>query len=86
MCGPSPVFNVDLDGRDDVTATVVVSLILLGVAESLVFIPFVPLMVHNLTSRGWDEDTAEDTVLTVWTVSWSLGESTGKQGRDRKEG
>jgi len=76
--GPAPFIHANVDGgKGGITAMVVVSMVMLGISESMIFIPFVPLMMHKLKSRGWDRDMAEEAVTAVWTLSWSLGESTG---------
>ncbi|KAM3568976.1 hypothetical protein VYU27_008909 [Nannochloropsis oceanica] len=57
---------------------IVSSLVVLGITETFVFLPFIPLFHRRLQRKlGWAALETEDTVASVWTTTWACGHTLG---------
>lgn len=56
----------------------VATLVVLGITETFVFLPFIPLFHRRLRrTLGWAALETEDTVASVWTTTWACGQCLG---------
>ena len=84
LFGPAPIFHLfkgigkrGVEGRK-VVGLMAGTLAVLGVSETFVFLPFVPLIHSRFQGKlGWSEGETEDVVSSVWACTWGAGQMLG---------
>jgi len=81
--GPLPplapsLASVDAGARASGMGLSIATLVVLGITETFVFLPFIPLLHRRLRKKlGWAALETEDTVASVWTTTWACGQFLG---------
>ena len=81
--GPLPplapsLASVDAGARASGMGLSIATLVVLGITETFVFLPFIPLFHRRLRKKlGWAALETEDTVASVWTTTWACGQCLG---------
>ena len=76
--GPIPPLDTHLPTRRHALGVIGGSLAVLGMCETFIFLPFVPLFHARFhTTLGWSAVETEDVVASVWTTVWAGGQTLG---------
>ena len=76
--GPIPSLDTRLPTHRHALGVIGGSLAVLGMCETFIFLPFVPLFHSRFrTALGWSAEETEDVVASVWTTVWAGGQTLG---------
>jgi MFS family permease len=81
--GPLPPFapslaSVEAGAQAGGLGLSIATLVVLGITETFVFLPFIPIFHRRLRrTLGWPALETEDTVASVWTTTWACGQCLG---------